>query len=70
MSRRKNRRPSKDRSVKEIVKSHRGVDRRRFFEEGGVAVRWRGGCSGAFPDRKKANNRRACRDWDLKEYLD
>lgn len=70
MSRRKDRKLSDKRSTKEIVRTRRGIDRRRFFEDGGEAVRWRGGCASTFPDRKKARNRKACRDWDLKEYLD
>ncbi len=43
------------------LKAIRGLERKRHFEEGGDLVSWRGGTRTVTVDRKKKQNKRACR---------
>ena len=44
-----------------ILKAVRGLDRLKYFEEGGDIVAWRGGTRTVTVDRKKRNNKNKCR---------
>ena len=57
MAKRKNKNAAKLRSVK----AARGIDRKEHFERGGDLVSWRGGPRTVTVDRKKQQNKRACR---------
>lgn len=43
------------------VKGARGVERERHFQGGGSLVSWRGGPRLVVQDKKKKQNKRACR---------
>ena len=43
------------------LKAIRGVERKQHFENGGDLVSWRGGTRTVTIDRKKKQNKKACR---------
>ena len=52
----------RQRKIIEHIKAQRGLDREKFFSEGGELCRWRG--EGTVEvDRKKKANKNACRSW-------
>ena len=48
------------------LKAARGLDRKRFFEEGGEQCRWRG-LSSVIPDKKKQEHKKRRRGRDSRE---
>jgi hypothetical protein len=53
----------RQRKIIEHVKAQRGLDRERFFDEGGELCRWRG-VGTVEVDRKKKANKNACRKFN------
>lgn len=45
----------------ESIKAVRGIERQAHFERGGDLVSWRGGARTITIDRKKQQNKKACR---------
>ena len=52
----------RQRKIIEHIKAQRGLDREKFFSEGGELCRWRG-VGTVEVDRKKKANKKACRSW-------
>ncbi len=51
----------KTKSQLKAIKAVRGIERQRYFENGGDLVSWRGGTRTVTIDRKKKKNKHACR---------
>ena len=51
----------KTRAQIRALKAIRGLERKRHFEQGGDLVSWRGGTRTVTDDRKKLQNKKACR---------
>jgi dynactin complex subunit len=56
-------RAEKERIEKQLehLARQRGIERQRHFESGGTLVKWRGGTRTITTNRKKQQNKRACR---------